>query len=90
MKKAQDYADSLEKNIAEAVYLEIYIYQEIDMKLSGFASDLFTGEIVYDFETPEGMEGALYTDTKFPEAGYYSIRCLDIGEMLAVEYQAAE
>ena len=28
MKKAQDYADSLEKNIAEAVYLEIYIYQE--------------------------------------------------------------
>lgn len=85
IQKKQNQADSLEKNLAEAVYMDVYIYQEINMRLLGNAANWLTGQTVYDFETTDGMEGALYTYEKFPEAGYYSIRCLDMGETLAVE-----
>lgn len=85
IQKVQNQIDALEKDIAEAIYMDVYIYQEIDMGFLGKVADWTTGENVYQFETVDGMEGALYIDQKFPEAGYYSVRCLDMGETLSVE-----
>lgn len=85
IKKKQNQVDSLKKDIEEAIYMDVYIYEEIDMGILGKVADWTGGETVYYFETVDGMEGALYTDEKFPEAGYYSIGCLNMGETLSIE-----